>query len=110
MKPAPGDDESNFRKVGLISFGFNTMGTKKSITYQFWYSFITKIFCIFVAPSLHQFFAVERIFTFLCYLGQIYIEFGAIIKNSNIDAETAPYNFAIWDEFIDPYQHKKAPY
>ena len=27
MKPAPGDHESNFKKVGSIPFGFNTMGT-----------------------------------------------------------------------------------
>ena len=27
IKPAPGDHESNFKKVGLIPFGLNTMGT-----------------------------------------------------------------------------------
>ena len=29
IKPAPGDHESNFKKVGSIPFGFNTMGTVK---------------------------------------------------------------------------------
>ena len=28
IKPAPGDHESNFKKVGSIPFGFNAMGTK----------------------------------------------------------------------------------
>ena len=27
IKPAPGDHESNFKKKGSITFGFNTMGT-----------------------------------------------------------------------------------
>ena len=27
IKPAPGDHESNSKKVGSIQFGFNTMGT-----------------------------------------------------------------------------------
>ena len=29
IKPAPGDHKSNFKKVGSIPFGFNTMGTER---------------------------------------------------------------------------------
>ena len=32
MKPAPDDHKYNFKKVGSIPFGFNTMGTIKKIT------------------------------------------------------------------------------
>ena len=31
IKPAPGDNKSNFKKVGSIPCGFNTMGTNKPV-------------------------------------------------------------------------------
>ena len=45
---------------------------------------------------------------FSCYLEQIYIKFGAdsASKLTNIYAETAPSDGAIWDEFREQYSTK----
>ena len=34
IKPAPGNHESNFKKVSSVPFGFNNMGTVKDKTYN----------------------------------------------------------------------------
>ena len=46
-----------------------------------------------------------KLYTFLCYFGQICIKFGANIasKFKDINAETAPSNGAIWDEFSEQH-------
>ena len=52
---------------------------------------------------------------FWCYLGQICIKFGVRLasKLKKKNAETAPSDGAIWDEFIEQHQHQniiRAPY
>ena len=47
IKPAPGDHKSNFKKVGSIPFGFNTMGT------DFLYHFFMQIKTVDIVHALN---------------------------------------------------------
>ena len=54
----------------------------------------------FLSPFLYQFSAVVQNFHLIwCYLGQICIRF----RPNQIDAETAPSNGAILDEFSEQH-------
>ena len=59
----------------------------------------------FLAPNFHKFYAVVQIFSFLLLFGtnlhKFYANFSITILKMN--AEVAPSNGAIWDEFSEQH-------